>query len=93
MDGCSKGYFSRVHSRENVQSWFYMCPENKLYDKGGDTWTGREGLAKELNMSGASEGNNVEMEGERGIFGELDKCATMGGKVALWNGMSAILCH
>lgn len=46
---------------------------------------GRErGLAKELNMSRSlRRENNVEMEGERGIFGELDKWHNGRGKVAL----------
>lgn len=25
---------------KNVQAWFCMRVENKLYDKGGDIWTG-----------------------------------------------------
>lgn len=73
MDGCSKGYFSEF-TAEKMFSLDFICVQKiNCMTKGGDIWTGK-GLSQGIkHVRSLQKENNVEMEGERGIFGELDK--------------------
>lgn len=77
---------------KNVQAWFYMCVENKLYDKGGDIWTGR-GLTQGIKHVRSLRMKITLKWKVKGAYLESLTSGTMGGKVAFWNEMSAILCH
>lgn len=69
-----------------------MCVENKLYDKGGDIWTGR-GLSHGIKHVKSLRMKIMLKWKVKGAYLENLTSGTMGGKVAFWNGMSAILSH
>lgn len=69
-----------------------MCVENKLYDKGGDIWTGR-GLSQGIKHVRSLRMKIMLKRKVKGAYLESLTSGTMGGEVAFWNGMSAILFH
>lgn len=62
-----------------------MCAENKLYDKGGDIWTGR-GLSQGIKHV-KSLGMKITLKWKvKGAYLENLTSGTMGGEVAFSNG-------
>jgi hypothetical protein len=58
---------------KSVWAWFYVCIENKLYDKGGDIWTGRRLSQGIKRVRSLKKKITLKWKVKGGILEKLDK--------------------